>query len=160
MKAVLALLLLAAVPARAGPDFELFGLDGQRVRLSELPPRATVINFWHGECPPCRRELPMLGRFAAETPGVRVITVALQSRGATEDDRDLLPPAALNLVAPMGAESLLRRFGDRNGALPYTVVLKENGEPCQRQVGEVSRPWLEDAVTRCDVPTNPSPHGM
>ena len=159
MKTVFALFLLVAVPAHAGPDFELFGLDGQRVRLSELQSRTTVINFWQGECPPCRRELPMLGRFAAESPGVRVITVALQSRGATEGDRDLLSPAALNLAAPMGAESLLRRFGNRSGALPYTVVLTEQGEPCQRQVGEISRTWLEKAISQCNIPNNAYPHG-
>ncbi len=149
MGRALPLLALLATAAHAGPDFELFGLEGERVRLSELPPRVTVVNFWQRECPPCRRELPLLTHFAAERGEVRVITVALQSRRETEQERDLLPGPAMHLVAPLGAESLLRRFGNRSGALPYTVVLDEGGTPCQRQMGEITRPWLEHAALRC-----------
>lgn len=151
-RSLLAAAILFWGSAHAGPDFELYGLDGRLVRLSELPPQPTLVNFWHGECPPCRRELPLLTRFAEEMPAVRVITVAVQDRAATEADARLLPRQGINLVAPLAPQGLLRRFGNLGGALPYTVVLNPAGGICRRHAGEVGRIWLEKAAHDCGAP--------
>ncbi|MBK8015482.1 MAG: TlpA family protein disulfide reductase [Betaproteobacteria bacterium] len=145
--------ILAAPPgAQAGPDradFELGSLDGAWIRLSALPPRVTVVNFWRSDCPPCRRELPALRSLSHGRSDVRVVAVALQGRNDTEAfAREVpLPPIVLN--GPVDPLSILRRFGNRTGALPHTVVLTAERLPCAMHTGEVSEAWLATAIAAC-----------
>ena len=40
------------------PDFQVQGLDGESIRLSDYRGSAVWINFWASWCPPCRAESP------------------------------------------------------------------------------------------------------
>lgn len=151
--------LLAALPAAAARasseplDFELASLDGRFVSLSGLPPGVTLVNFWHSECPPCRRELPAIATFAREQPALRVVTVALQDKRATERDSVLLPGGAHNLIGPANPRPLLARFGNRSGALPHTVMLDRERRVCARKTGEIDSAWLAQAARQCGLGT-------
>ncbi len=149
------LLTLAALPAFAAgrPDFTLARLDGSGfARLAELPPRPTLINFWRADCPPCVRELPLL-LAAAEEGRFRLVTVALQSRSETRvfwPQTPGQPEIHLALLAPANPAGLLRRFGNRSGALPYSVMLDVAGHRCARHSGEVDQAWLEQSLPQCE----------
>jgi peroxiredoxin len=41
------------------PDFEVAGVDGGTVRLSEFRGKPAVLNFWASWCNPCRKEFPL-----------------------------------------------------------------------------------------------------
>lgn len=45
---------------KPAPDFQLRGIDGKQVRLSDLKGKKVAINFWATWCPPCRIEIPIL----------------------------------------------------------------------------------------------------
>ncbi|WP_374343259.1 TlpA family protein disulfide reductase [Azonexus sp.] len=142
----------------AGLDFELS--DGSRfVRLSELPARTTVVNFWCSDCPPCRREMPTLAA-AARRGQARVVAVALQRPAETQaaDDalRAALNPPLLSLHGPSEPRGLLARFGDPALALPHTVVLDARRQPCARRSGEIDAAWLDAAIARCSASQDPS----
>lgn len=147
--------LAAVAPAHAAepkPDFELAPVDGgDFVRLSELPPRPTLVNFWRADCPPCVHELPMLlGQ--AERLGFRLVTVALQSLMDTRAFWPKTPggPAVhLALLGPSDPTGLLRRFGNRSGAIPQSVWLRPDGSRCAGRIGEVSKEWVEAGFRAC-----------
>lgn len=134
----------------AALDFEL--ADGQRfIRLSTLPPAMTVVNFWRHDCPPCRRELPLL---AGYTRGeLRVVTIALHR----PTDQQVLPdalhaalqPPVIALYGPSQPQGLLRRFGNRQGGLPYTLILDAARKPCTRLLGELTASRLDSALHSC-----------
>ncbi|MFA5627010.1 MAG: TlpA disulfide reductase family protein [Thiohalomonadaceae bacterium] len=143
----------SALSAAERPDFELARVDSAGfVRLAELPPRLTLINFWRHDCPPCVRELPLL-LAAAEEGGFRLITVAVQSRAETRAYWSHTPgrlDAHLALLAPANPVGLLRRFGNRSGALPHSVMLDAGGYFCAQRTGEVNQAWLGQARLQCD----------
>jgi len=154
MVAMAALALVAAAPTQAADalDFELPGESGF-VRLSELPPRTTVVNFWRADCPPCLREMPVINRYAAAHPELRIVAVALQSPGETRAATIRPQAPVVSLHGPSQPKGLLARFGNRSGALPFTVLLNAHRVPCARHTGEIDAAWLENAALHCgDIP--------
>jgi thiol-disulfide isomerase/thioredoxin len=132
-------------------DFELS--DGVRfVRLSDLAGMPTVINFWHADCAPCLRELPVLAELA-RSGQARVITIALHKpeRMVTQSQTisASLRSPLLSLQAPNEPRGLLARFGNRSGALPHTVVLNAQRRPCAQRTGEIDAPWLARGLREC-----------
>jgi thiol-disulfide isomerase/thioredoxin len=144
--------------ARPQLDFELS--DGQRfITLSSLPQQLTVISFWRADCPPCLRELPDLARFARRGQA-RVITIALQrpseTAAAPAPVLAALQSPLLSLHGPQEPRGLLARFGNRTGALPYTVFLDSERRPCAQHSGAVEPRWLDEAMAACVAGSRPS----
>ncbi len=136
-------------------DFEL-AANERFIRLSDLPPQVSVVNFWRSDCPPCVRELPALLRSAEAHAGrARVVAVALQRPAETErapaPARAALRSPLLLLHGPSEPRGLLARFGNRSGALPYTLVLTPDRRPCARHSGEIGEQWLHQAIARCQT---------
>jgi thiol-disulfide isomerase/thioredoxin len=71
-------------------DFELRGLDGQMVRLSNLKGKVVIIDFWATWCGPCKMSFPYLQKvYDAYTGNPRVAIYAINSwervQGAQRD---------------------------------------------------------------------------
>lgn len=148
---ILGAALLFAANAQA-LDFELPLVSGSQFqRLSELPPRVTLVNFWRADCPPCVAELPLLVE-AASRLGFRLVTVALQTPGETRAHWPRVPgdPAShVALLGPSEPRGLLRRFGNANGAIPYSAMLRPDGSLCARRMGEIGQGWIAENLAKC-----------
>jgi len=59
------------------PDFNLPGLGGQSISLSDFRGKPVLINFWATWCPPCRDEMPYLQEVYEEwsDKGLVVLTI-------------------------------------------------------------------------------------
>lgn len=97
--------------------------------------RPTMVNFWGVTCGPCKVELPLLGQFVKDNPGVDVVTV----------NADLVPnapEATLSMLAKAGLSSVenwtfsdgfverLRFEIDPNwqGDIPRTMLIARDGK--------------------------------
>jgi len=78
-----------------------------------------------------------------------VISIALQKPAETRFSPLSPKPPVLSLHGPSQPQGLLARFGNRIGALPFTVGLTPGRESCAQQIGEISAEWLEKSRHHC-----------
>jgi cytochrome c biogenesis protein CcmG/thiol:disulfide interchange protein DsbE len=123
-------------------------LTGSHFSLHPATGQVTVVNIWAAWCAPCRDEIPLLARAAADyrARGVRVVTI--DTRDGPVAGRSLLEDAdARHLVAVKDPEGRLAVDWGATG-VPETVIVDPRGIVRARWVGTVSRSWLDDQVRR------------
>ncbi len=131
-------------------QFDLPQLDGSAlVRLSDVPTGAVVLNFWRSDCPPCIQEMPLLNQQALRQPGVKFIGIATEEASKAQRFLARHPVGYLQLRAPSDAQGLMRRFGNKTGALPFTAVLNDQRQVCQDTTGLLDERWLAHALVVC-----------
>jgi thiol-disulfide isomerase/thioredoxin len=154
---------LAPPPLHAAPPvmaFQLPMLDGSRfVQLADFGSRPVVLNFWGSECPPCVKEMPLLFSMSQDYRSVQFLGVAVDDRASAVRFLARLAPAYPQLIASTQPEVLMRRFGNKLGALPFTVVLDAQHRVCVSRLGEVDAPWLSGALAGCAVEGGTKPTG-
>jgi peroxiredoxin len=112
------------------PDFQLAGLDGVQLKLTDLRGQPAVLIFWTAWCPVCKEEAPHFNRLATayEPQGVRVVGINIQdsvarTEGGVRDFgikytvvRDADAHIA-RLYKVIGTPTIV--FLDRNGTVRY-----------------------------------------
>lgn len=133
----LSLLSTAAWAEKLGP-FSTTNLDGATVTESILSGyKVTMFNIWGTFCPPCLREMPSLGKLAAEmkAQGLQIVGVlcdwsnrdgSLNERQITKA-RDLINRTGANYPHVLLAGTFASRIGSFN-AIPLTFFVDAEGE--------------------------------
>ncbi len=131
---------VSALTRTAFPD-----LAGEQLTLERWQGKILVVNLWASWCPPCREEIPGLVRaqqkFAAN--GVQIVGIAFDSAAKSRQAAAELGINYPVLVAGMEAIDLVRKVGNRQGGLPYTLVLDRRGAPVAAHLGILSEADLE-----------------
>ena len=135
----------AGVLHQRRPDFALPDLDGRQRRPEEWDGKVLVVNFWATWCAPCREEIPLLIDLERRRPGVRVIGIALDRPGPVRAFAEELG-IGYPILLDDERGSTMRRYGNRVGALPFTVVTRRDGVVAYVRLGELEREEL-DRVT-------------
>ncbi len=60
---------LKPLPVKPAPALSLPGLKGGTTQLEQLRGKVVLVNFWAVWCPPCRKEMPSMGRLAEKLAG-------------------------------------------------------------------------------------------
>jgi len=141
IRALLAASLVALASTAHGAGFDLTDTQGKHHRLADLRGRWVVVNFWATWCVPCIREIPEIGAFAREHPGVVVIGVATDSADASKVKRFA---AKLGHAYPLvlSNDAVEKQVG-RPAALPTTKVYDPEGRLVYDRAGRVDRKSLE-----------------
>ena len=144
--------LPAAAPADPGavlhrrrPDFTLPDLEGRRRTPREWDGKVLVVNFWATWCTPCREEIPLLMELERRRPEVRVIGVSLDTADAVRAFAKELG-IGYPLLFDDARGSTMRRYGNRLGALPFTVVAGRDGVIGYVRLGMIDPAELDTAV--------------
>lgn len=130
---------------RPRPDFDLPDLDGRRRGPDEWKGKVLVLNFWATWCAPCREEIPLLMDLERRRPEVRVVGIALDTVDAVRafaKELGIGYPLLLDDVRG----STMRRYGNRLGALPFTVITGPDGTVAFVRLGVLDPVELDTAV--------------
>jgi peroxiredoxin len=111
------------------PDFTLPDTTQTPRSVSEFDGKLLIVNFWATWCPPCLEEIPAFVRLqhAYAERGVQFLGVALD---AGDEVRAFMREHAVNYPSVYGgheAIALSKAYGNRIGALPFTVVVGRDG---------------------------------
>lgn len=126
------------------PDVALHTVAGQRVNPQQLAGRVTVVNLWASWCPPCRREMPALVRFAAQHPETQVVLVN-QGEDAAKVAAYLRQESLSDAPVWLDETSALGHYAQQR-ALPTTLFFDASGRLRAVKVGELSAATLLQQV--------------
>lgn len=118
------------------PDFELFNLSNQPVKLSDYRGKKVLLNFWASWCPPCRQEMPDLQKlFKNNQTEINIVAVNIGEDKATVFDyalsNKLSFPILLDSNRSISQQYLVR-------GIPSSYFLDENGIIINQTVGAMS----------------------
>lgn len=140
---------LLAVGKQA-PEFDLPTATGERLSLTQISKgtKATLINFWYLNCPPCRKELPQLQKLLAKLSAQGLNIVAVNKGDGAEDIRQYWKGSSFTLPVVRGNDgenSIFRAYGVE--AFPVNFLLDSEGKIVYRSVGYDEK-GLEQALEK------------
>ena len=146
-----------STPNVAEMSASLMDLTGAPQRIEAIDAPLRLINFWATWCPPCREEIPLLVQIQNHyrARGLQIIGIAVDQPRAVAEFGALMGINYPSWIAddPFG---LMKRYGNSEGALPYSVLLGRNGAVVSRKLGPYSPAELtkivEDALKTVATP--------
>jgi peroxiredoxin len=136
------------IVGQPGPDFTLPDLDKATHTLHEWDGKVVVVNFWATWCPPCRKETPLFVELQETfgASGLQFVGVAIDTEDKVREFMDTYGVNYPMLIGDNDAVEIAKHYGNRFGALPYTVVMDRSGIVRLVQRGELSREMAEQAI--------------
>ena len=154
--------LVGDIKGVEAPDFSLFTLDGQKVKLSDYRGKAVLLNFWATWCPPCKVEMPWFVDLQKQygKDGLVILGVAMDdSEPGTiaKFANDL----GVNYTVLLGTDKVSDDYGDVQ-YLPTTFFIGRNGAVVDKLTGLLDRKDIEDDVKKAlstdpGTPMRPAP---
>ena len=131
----LLLALLAPAPAQdSETQLKPFGRGSWHELTKAHAGRPTIVHFWGVTCGPCKVELPQLGAFMKDNPGIDMVTISADFvPNLPEATRAMLERSGLSLAENW----IFDGFADRlrfeidptwQGDIPRTLLITGEGE--------------------------------
>ncbi len=132
-----------AIFAASLPD-----IQGDTQAVSQWLGNVIVVNFWATWCTPCREEIPEFieAQKKFSDQGLVFVGIAIDQADKVKMFSEEFGINYPVLVGSMNTWSLLEAAGNRQSALPYTVVINRSGEIVETYLGRVNLKKLEKLV--------------
>jgi len=131
----------------------LFGValpdaKGREQSIGQWQGKVLVVNFWATWCVPCREEMPEFVKAQQELGprGLQFVGIAIDDVAKVEAFAAELGLNYPVLIGGYGAIELSRSFGNRLGALPFTIIVDRSGRISHTQLGPIKDEHLRAIV--------------
>jgi len=136
-----------AAPATTA-EFALRDLAGKTHHLADWRGKVVLLNFWATWCPPCRREIPLFIELQRqyEKQGLQIVGISVDNPEAVArywQEKRINYPL---LIADETTYELMAAYGNRQGGLPYSVLIAADGQIAGVKIGAYDRAELEAAL--------------
>jgi thiol-disulfide isomerase/thioredoxin len=111
------------------PDFVLSNNRGEMVSVADFKGKTILLNFWATWCDPCREEMPMLVDLQSQhaSKGLQVVGIALDDSRVVKNFVNAFGISYPVLVGEADVFDVSAAFGNREGVLPFSVLIDRNG---------------------------------
>ncbi len=118
---------------------ELLTNDQQVQTAKQHLNKITLINFWASWCAPCRQEMPLFQSvYEAENKnGFNIVGIAIDDPTNAEPMLDSMGITYPNLYAEQTGHKLMELSGNEYGAMPYSILLDQDGVVIDQKLGEI-----------------------
>ena len=139
-----------SVIGKQRPGFTLPDTSGSEHDIGEWDGKVLVINFWATWCPPCRKEMPAFIELQDEfaDQGLQFIGVAIDDADKVKDFMDTYGVNYPMLLGDLAAIEIAKQYGNRFGALPYTVIVDREGKIVFTRRGELEKHEAEIEIKK------------
>ena len=123
------------------PEFKLVDREGvPRSLKDDWQGKALIVNFWATWCAPCRREIPLLNKLAADRAGenFQVVGVAIDFRDKVLDYAKQMQIDYPLLIGEQDALDAAAAFGVDAVGLPFTIFTDTGGRVIALHMGELT----------------------
>ena len=125
------------------PDIELEYLDGSGAYRLDQTGAPRVLNLWATWCAPCRAELPVFDRLAAQIDTPEIIGINVGDSG--EEASELVDQLGLDFPQLLDPRAAIQRELRTTG-MPVTIVVDADGQVAAIHNGELTRPELLELI--------------
>ena len=146
--------------------FNLEGIDGKKVNLSDYKGKFVLLNFWATWCAPCRKEMPAMSNLHDEFGADALEVVGVHVGPSLAGVKKFLEAVPVSFTILMDKDMSLASWGVQG--LPTTFLINPEGKLIYKAVGE--REWdspemvkfLKDLVTKYErmADTDESPENL
>lgn len=122
-------------------DFSFPDTDGQQQSITQWQGKILVINFWATWCPPCLKEIPEFIQLqqAYQDSNVQFVGIAIEDRQPVVEYMQRVNINYPILIAGDAGSTLSQQLGNIISAVPFTVIVNQQGQIIHRQPGELSK---------------------
>ena len=148
----LALAMFVTLPAAnagdAVPAFKLPGMDGKQHELTEWRNKVVLLNFWASWCSPCQTEIRDLVAFQTQyaAQGLQIVGIGLDDEKKLRNVQRSLGINYPVLVDISSGPTVMEGLGNRDGVVPYSVLISREGKVLYTHMGLLDKVILTDEV--------------
>jgi thiol-disulfide isomerase/thioredoxin len=122
--------------------------DGKPADTALWQRKILVVNFWASWCPPCVEEMPTLDLLQQEylQQNVLFVGIGIDSPSNIREFLKSTPVSYPIVIGGLEGSSLSKQMGNAQGALPYTVIINQQGKAIYSKLGKISEDELRKAI--------------
>lgn len=123
-------------------------VNGKPQAISQWKGKIIVVNFWATWCPPCREEMPELSQLQQQyrNRGLVVLGISTDELDKIQEFVKENPVSYPLLAGEIDAMNVGLSLGNDKGVLPYTVIIKSDGDIAKAYFGRVNQAQLNEAL--------------
>jgi thiol-disulfide isomerase/thioredoxin len=130
----------------AAPDFTLYTLDGEEVKLSDYLGKVVILDFWATWCAPCRKGIPDLISIQNEyKDDLVVIGISLDHPSTQDALVPFIKSYGINYPVVLGNIEVSAAYGNIQ-AIPTSFIIDQEGNIVNKHIGLVPKSTLVEEI--------------
>ena len=131
---------------KLAPEFSLYTLDGDEIRLSDYAGKIVILDFWATWCPPCRKSIPDLISIQKEYKNdLVIIGISLDQPSTQGELQPFIESYGINYPVVLGTLEVVEAYGNIQ-AIPTSFTIDGEGKIINKHVGLVPKSTLVEEI--------------